>query len=154
MLKKGYEIIKEERLKKNISQRELARRIGVDNATLLKIESGKTKKPKINIIFKICKVLKLDYETEFKIYDFYKYDLDELLEIGIISEYTTRKELEKINSYTIRINENMKVFDILKLFEDYRKNKINLEALFNYILLITGIDLNQYIYKNDKKNRN
>lgn len=148
-MKIAHEIIKAKRLEKNISQREIARRINVDNATILKIENGKTKKPNIKLIFNICNQLEMKDDEIFEILDLYEYDLKEMLEIGIIANYTTIKGLEKLSKYLNRINENIRVIDIIKVFEDYKKGKLDIEEVFNYIKVATGIDLNQYIY--DKK---
>lgn len=154
MVLKGYEIIKNKRIEKGISQRELARKIGVDNATLLKIENGKTKKPNIKIMFKICKELNMEFEDEYRIYEFYEYDFEELKKVGFISDYIVNEKLKNMNSYLVRINDEMQVFDLIKLFEDYKKNKLDLNTLFYYILIITDVDLNNYIYKFNKKNSN
>lgn len=57
-------IIKESRIKKGISQRELSRRSGVDNKTIAKIELGERKKPTIVTLLKISVILDLNiYEV-------------------------------------------------------------------------------------------
>ena len=57
-------IIKESRIKKGISQRELSRRTGVDNKTIAKIELGERKKPTIVTLLKISVILDLNiYEV-------------------------------------------------------------------------------------------
>lgn len=57
-------IIKESRIKKGISQRELSRRSGVDNKTIAKIELGERKKPTIVTLLKISAILDLNiYEV-------------------------------------------------------------------------------------------
>lgn len=53
-------IIKESRIKKGISQRELSRRSGVDNKTIAKIELGERKKPTIVTLLKISVILDLN----------------------------------------------------------------------------------------------
>lgn len=57
-------IIKESRIKKGISQRELSRRSGVDNKTIAKIELGERKKPTIVTLLKMSVILDLNiYEV-------------------------------------------------------------------------------------------
>lgn len=141
---KAHEIIKEKRLEKNLSQREIARRVNVDNATILKIENGKTKKPNIKLIFNICNQLEMKEEEIIEILDLYEYEDKEYEKIGFLV-----KGIKNLNKYLKRINEKIKVIDILKVFEDYKKGKLDLKAVFIYIKIATGIDLNQYMY--DKK---
>ncbi len=53
-------LVREKRIKKGISQRELARRINVDGATILRIEIGQIKKPSIILSLKLCRELDID----------------------------------------------------------------------------------------------
>mgnify|MGYP004589792045 CR=1 FL=1 len=52
--------IKEKREQLGISQRELARRIKIDNSTISYIETGRIKKPSISILVKISEELNLN----------------------------------------------------------------------------------------------
>ena len=52
-------LIKTGREKKKISQRELARRIGLSNTSLNDLEKGKVQKPDIEILVKIAEELDL-----------------------------------------------------------------------------------------------
>lgn len=54
-------LVKEARLRKNISQRELSRRTGVDNNTLAKIERGIRKKPNIKSLKSISNELDIPF---------------------------------------------------------------------------------------------
>ena len=60
-------LVKEARLNKKISQRELTRRTGVDNNTISKIEKGERKKPNILILKKLSLELELDFEKLMKL---------------------------------------------------------------------------------------
>jgi len=55
-------LVREARIIKKISQRELARRTGVDNNTISKIEKGNRLKPNILILKKLSLELGLDFE--------------------------------------------------------------------------------------------
>lgn len=54
------DLIKNSRLKKNLSQRALAKLMEVDNSYIAKLETGKINKPSESIIIKLAKVLDLD----------------------------------------------------------------------------------------------
>ena len=54
-------LVKEARLRKNISQRELSRRTGVDNNTLAKIERGIRKKPNLKSLKSISNELDIPF---------------------------------------------------------------------------------------------
>lgn len=58
-LKQLTNLIKTGREKKKISQRELARRIGLSNTSLNDLEKGKIQKPDIEILGKIAEELDL-----------------------------------------------------------------------------------------------
>ena len=68
-------LVKEARLNKKISQRELTRRTGVDNNTISKIEKGERKKPNILILKKLALELELDFE---KLMELSGYTTDEI----------------------------------------------------------------------------
>ena len=68
-------LVKQARLSKNISQRELTRRTGVDNNTISKIEKAERKKPNILILKKLALELELDFE---KLMELSGYTTDEI----------------------------------------------------------------------------
>ena len=68
-------LVREARLNKKISQRELTRRTGVDNNTISKIEKGERKKPNILILKKLALELELDFE---KLMELSGYTTDEI----------------------------------------------------------------------------
>ncbi len=59
-------LVKEARMRKNISQRELSRRTGVDNNTLAKIERGIRKKPNLKSLRAISKELGIPFSKLLK----------------------------------------------------------------------------------------
>ena len=67
-------LIKDARIKKGISQRELTRRTGVDNNTISKLEKGIRKKPNILILKKLALELDLDFD---KLMELSGYSTDE-----------------------------------------------------------------------------
>lgn len=112
-------VLRNERMKLNISQSELARRIGVDRTTILKIENGERKKPTIDTLIRLSKGLNIN--------------LSLLLEL---SGYTSRNILddridedddiddEFITQYTVTIKGEIVTNDNNK--EDAFKNIIKL----------------------------
>lgn len=53
-------VLRNERMKLNISQSELARRVGVDRTTILKIENGERQKPTIDTLVRLSKGLNIN----------------------------------------------------------------------------------------------
>lgn len=53
-------IIRNERLNLNMSQSELSRKTGIDRTTISRIESGERKKPIIDTLIKLSRVLNID----------------------------------------------------------------------------------------------
>ena len=70
-------LVKEARLNKKISQRELTRRTGVNNNTISKIEKGERKKPNILILKKLSLELELELDFE-KLMKLSGYTTDEI----------------------------------------------------------------------------
>lgn len=56
------EIIKDRRESINLSQREVARKVNIDNSGLAKIEKGERKKPSVLILKKLSIILAIDLE--------------------------------------------------------------------------------------------
>lgn len=112
-------VLRNERMKLNISQSELARRVGVDRTTILKIENGERQKPTIDTLIRLSKGLNIN--------------LSLLLEL---SGYTSRNILddridedddiddEFITQYTVTIKGEIVTNDNNK--EDAFKNIIKL----------------------------
>ena len=99
------EIIKNARIKKGISQRELSRQTGIDNNTIAKIENGSRKKPNALSLKKLAFVLNLELSELLVLSGYTKTDIDLILE-------------KKLNEIVILPNEN-------------RKNPIFLEDMLN-----------------------
>lgn len=53
-------VLRNERIKLNISQSELARRVGIDRTTILKIENGERQKPTIDTLVRLSKGLNIN----------------------------------------------------------------------------------------------
>ena len=53
-------VLRNERIKLNISQSVLARRVGIDRTTILKIENGERQKPTIDTLVRLSKGLNIN----------------------------------------------------------------------------------------------
>lgn len=99
------EIIKNARIEKGISQRELSRQTGIDNNTIAKIENGSRKKPNALSLKKLAFVLNLELSELLVLSGYTKNDIDLILE-------------KNSNEIVVLPNEN-------------RKNPIFLEDILN-----------------------
>lgn len=70
------DVIREARENKGISQRELARQIGVDNSSIAKIEKGHINKPTELVLKKIAKCLDIDIVELLKLADYDDNDIE------------------------------------------------------------------------------
>lgn len=99
------EIIKNARIEKGISQRELSRQTGIDNNTIAKIENGSRKKPNALSLKKLAFVLNLELSELLVLSGYTKNDIDLILE-------------KDLNEIVVLPNEN-------------RKNPMFLEDMLN-----------------------
>ena len=115
------EIIKEARERKDISQRELSRRTGIDNNTISQIEKGERKKPNSLSLIKLSQALDLNLDM---LMDLSGYSFDDIrmtyeanpnLEMdqnrvmdlhGMLSD--TKDKIDKIEKSIERIRNSMK----------------------------------------------
>lgn len=70
------ELIKKQREKLGISQRELSRQTGVDNNTIAKLEKGTRKKPNTLALKKIAYILNIDFKKILKLAGYSPEDID------------------------------------------------------------------------------
>lgn len=70
------ELIKKQREKLGISQRELSRQTGVDNNTIAKLEKGMRKKPNTLALKKIAYILNIDLKKMLKLAGYSTEDID------------------------------------------------------------------------------
>ena len=137
-------LIEEKRKKVGISQRELARRINIDNAYISKIEKGEIKKPSINILYKICTELKINFLQT--LLD--TYENNELEAIGFfnnineafnfINNETLEKVLIKDKNQNIRIS-------LIKILELYKNNLLNEKETISLLSCLTNKNLFDYL---------
>ena len=83
------ELIKEQREKLGISQRELSRQTGVDNNTIAKLEKGERKKTNTLSLKKIAYILNIDLKKILKLAGYSSKDID--YECSLITNNITMK---------------------------------------------------------------
>ena len=88
------DIIKEAREKKGISQRELARQIGVGNNTIARLENGERKSTNALTLKKMANVLNLDLRELMTIAGFSKEDIETTIDPEM-EEYIVRQNTYK-----------------------------------------------------------
>lgn len=123
MSNKLAELIKNKREAKKLSQRELAKKIHVDNATISKIENGITKKPSIDIIMKLSNELEISTE---KLFDLSGYNFKETFKSKTLGDF------ERVANELIRVKEENQ--ELKKQLEEYKK--------FNNKLLVYNATIN------------
>lgn len=129
-------LIKEKRESNNLSQRELARKINIDNATLSRIEKGLVKKPDFEILFKISRELKIDLVNLLKLANYS--DMEMLVKLSKIDAFYDQTYLiEKVDESKINkvlIAKNNEVFiDVRKVLNCYKNNEITAEEAIRLI---------------------
>lgn len=113
---KLIEILIEERIKKNLSQRQLAKKIGVSNSEISKIESGMKPNFSFIILAKICKELDLDVEQL-------------LFEIGL-KKINNREEKEyyvlfkNVEEDIVVVHSNSNINAVLKAYDVVESNNL------------------------------
>lgn len=149
MSNKLAELIKIKREAKKLSQRELAKKINVDNATISKIENGITKKPSIDIIMKLSNELEISTE---KLFDLSGYNFKEMFKSitskplkyfdkGKILNYVNKEKLD----ICISKDENFEYIDINKILKNYKIGKLNKKETIALITFCQTIELDNKI---------
>lgn len=132
------DVIKYVREQENISQRELARETKIDNAAISRIEDGTTKKPNVDIIYKICSALKINFIQMLSLANYSKLEIFELTNIGLELSFDIRVTsiLEKSEFKNYMIENDVGVFlDIGKILDHYKNNDISYEKAVQLIHL-------------------
>lgn len=142
-------IISVSREKKGISQRELARRIEVDNSYIAKIESGVAKKPMTDILYKLSKELDISLADLLKSAGYSNREIFELTDIGnlLANNIDAIRVLgEDIPIEYIIQNDAGTFIDIGKILDNYKNNKIDFDTAVKLIYLCSPLDIGDKIY--------
>ena len=147
--KKIGETIKIAREKKGISQRELARRIGVHNATISLLENGEIYKPSYEIISKLYQELNFDINL-WDLLSLANYTSEEIVLLtNNISNFFFFEGEEKQSRYEVKNK-----IDIIKVLEDYKKEKLTLEECLGFLAYGLNMKIDEYILETQKEKKN
>lgn len=128
------DVIREARENKGISQRELARQIGVDNSSIAKIEKGHINKPTELVLKKVAKCLDIDIIELLKLADYDENDI----------QFITSQTEKNIIDYF----DNASLYEVNQMIEYLKKelkattNLRNAMVHYNLDNLDTVTDLN------------
>lgn len=133
------ELIKEARSLKEISQRELARKTGVNNAVISRIEKGITKKPDFGVLMKIA--FALDIHNLYRLFTLANYNPIELEKLNI----RDNSNKTYINTENLR-KEDM---DLIKLLDLYHNNDLTMQELLLILEDVLKIDIENLLTGED-----
>lgn len=146
--------VKESRENIKVSQRELAKKIGVDNATISKIESGKIEKPSFEILIKLSKELNISI---YKLLHLSNYsDVERLIystSRDVFYENELLKNIDKtILDRIISYKNHESFLDIERILDEYKKNNISKMDTIKLLTVCKPIEFdNKIIYPGEKK---
>jgi transcriptional regulator with XRE-family HTH domain len=129
-MKKLSDLIKENRSKLGISQRELAKRINVNDSYIAKIESDITKKPSVPVLVDLSKELKINVFELLEKAGYSRNEIDNIFNISS-NQYSYLSELGNIdkkilNECVFHYDEFERDFlDIVKILKLYKEGEID-----------------------------
>lgn len=142
-------VIKKGREKKNISQRDLAKAIGVDNSYIAKIERDISKKPAIEILFKLARLLEINLVYLLEKAGYSKLEILEMVNIGVSISFDLKVfsiiDRKDLKNYTIE-NDVGVFLDIGKILDAYKNNKIGYEDTVKLINFAKPFYLDNAVY--------
>lgn len=129
-MKNLSDLIKAKRNECGLSQRELASKVNVDYSYIAKIESGITKKPSIEIIYKLSNALNIFFLDLLEAANYSNLEIHELTNIGKDLVFNNKVynfiDDEELKKYLIDTPAGICI-DISKILDDYKNNKNSLE---------------------------
>lgn len=102
-------VIRNKRIEMNISQSELSRRTGIDRTTISKIEMGERKKPVINTLIKLSRVLNIDLRELMYLARYSQYDINNFFDDDYDEDDYEEEEYEGLVNYVITIGGGYKI---------------------------------------------
>lgn len=116
------DVIKNARLRKDISQRELSRRTGIDNNTISQIEKGERKKPNSLSLIKLSQELELDLDDLMNLSGYSKEDIDMTYSITPAFETGVKKVRTLFDMLQETETQIFRVESLIESIEDSMKN--------------------------------
>lgn len=134
----------------NISQRELAKRLNVDNSYIARIENGEVKKLSLSFLIKLNRETNVPVDT-LMAKSSYSYREIEVLginkaDINMFETFTTN---ELINKFLINDEYGNARISLLKIMESYKNNEINIEQTLGLLSCMTNENMYDYLTKKE-----
>lgn len=147
-MKNLSEFVKINREKMGISQRELARKIGVDNSYIAKIENGSVTKPSIEVILHLSTFFNEFFDKVLDLSGYTKLEIYELTRMGNLVHFSRMTDLilgsRNLKDYTVE-NELGVWLDIAKILEHYKNNDLSLEETVRLLDMCCPFNEEEYI---------
>ena len=147
-------LIKETRTKKSLSQRELAKKINVDNATISRIENGSIKKPSIDILIKLSTELNIDTNI---LLNMCEYNIQEILklikpnQIGYDISAISFINKDTLEEY-LSLDRGVEYIDVLKVLNGFKNEKLTIEETIGLILCCKPFEIDgKLLYHSENK---
>lgn len=145
-------LIKEGRINKQLSQRELARNTGIDNATISRIEKGTIKRPTIEILSSLSSALDIDFH---KLIELCNYNINDLIKSISQKRFNNEYIINNISNYKLKQylskNDGFDYVDVVKVLEGFKNGKLTIKETLTLIYSYKPIDLdNNVIYESEK----
>ena len=135
------DILKNIREYEHISQRELARRLNVDNTTIAKLEDKKIPRASFETLFKISKVFYIPL-TQLEKKVGYSIALDDVYErVNTLTSLPDNEIKKYLSSNDTELGEDVEYLNIDKILNSYKNNEIDLETARGLILSMNNIDI-------------
>ncbi len=152
----GYSLadyIYEAREEKGISQRELARRTGIDNTEISRIEKGSRKKPGYKTLKKIVDELNLNIWDAMTLAG---YEEEEMAEIyGLYyAENIDIIGYDKIDKAYYIDSNGEDSLDLITALESYKSGDLNLQQIVGILSVIIHRDTIEFIHPEQRKKYN
>lgn len=146
-------LIRDSREAKGISQRELARITGVDNAAISRIEKGNIYKPNYLLLTKIAKELNIDL---LNLVLTANYSLEEAKSLGLcgVSAYFKCVGFDRINEFTIKDTSDNIRLSYIKILNGYKEGKLNIRECTGLLCYVLDTDIRDYLTDEELSDNN
>lgn len=141
------EVVKKIRTEANLSQREFAKKLGVSNALISRVEDGIVKKPSFEFLIALSKNFNVDI-IPLILCTGHKYPYTNALNRLLVSTNLSEEEIEKVLSIdNEEFEEEVTYIDITKVLNLYKEEKLSLETAKT---ILTNLDFYDFFINEHK----
>lgn len=136
----------------NLSQRQLAKKLKIDNSYIARIENGEVKKLSIPFLIKLSEETKINIDI-LMAKSSYSYREIEVLGINKtdINMYECFASNKLIKNYLIKDEYENTRISVLKIMEAYKKDEINIEQTLGLLSCMLSENMYDYLTKEEIK---